>query len=617
MAETILLLPSVATAVPEPQKFSVGADSMEQEQEDRTFNNSEMLLKYFLADIGDFESKARAVVTPQESSSENVDVQLGDPIRDMLTTSDRTTPAHARKPVVLPSSKNDADVHALGHTEIEAQARMKMETKAKVFAYKDCTSAGVPAENMKELVHTQWLGWGLLVLVFVQIAVTGYFFVAFWKWRRDVYIASRSPTLVLLHVVIGGATAVCMYTLVCVGFEVADKAGNFAIVIRLCIFVQSFSAPMLTLPTAMRAMRLYAMAKANARKVAVSESMPVSKIRSASASIGQKSKAMGAMHEANRETLEMRYAVLVGWVGLVVFADAAVFFFWSLDKCEVDLVQTYNGIALSVSALLLLGACIFRVRDVPEAFSIVPELYAMGAVQILLGCLQVGVFVPYAMPDFVSEHVFAYCFVAWGYAGVLTPLFTAYTELYRPLVLTESVNRYREQISSKNDIAFRVQTLGQPEQREIFFQYLDREFMSQMWLFWNDVETFREKSQVEIGGQLNEVARVIYTKYINDGSALDLQLDGDLRIECSHNMQPAQVRADVFDAAQHSVFVKMLCAFPRFLHFKALHPEAFPTMHSLLSASDVDIGKLPSDGNDNGDTELPEHNPELGGIPLE
>lgn len=616
----LLLLPSFATAVSDPPNFSVDADSAEgapskegpgipegnAEEEDPTLQNSAELLKYFLDDIDDRKFKARAsFVTPPESVSE--DVQLGDPIHDMLT-SPRTPSSHADTPVALSSTEKGVDAHVLVHSEIEAQT--------KAFAYRDCASAGVPSEHMKELVHTQWLGWGLLVLVIVQVAVTGYFLAAFYKERRDIYLSSRSPKLILMHVLTGGAMSICMYTLVCVGFEVAHQAGNFAIVVRLCIFVQTFFVPMLAAPIAMRATRLYATAKVNARKVSVSDSMPVSKIRSSSVSSGMKSKATTAMFEANRETVETRYVQLVGWVGLVVMSDATLFFFYSLGKCEVDMVQTYNAIAVSIGGMAVLGYCIYRVRDVPEAFSIVPELYAMGALQILLGCLQLGVFVPYAMPEVVSEYVFAYCFVAWGYLGVFTPLLTAYTELYRPLVLSESVSRYREQINSKNDIAFRVQTLGNPEQREIFFQYLDREFLSQMWLFWKDVETFRDLSSREVG-QLNEVARLVYSKYINEGAPLDVELDDDLRIECSWNMQPTHVRADVFDAAQHSVFVKMLCAFPRYLHFKALHPEAFPTTHSLLSASDQDVVDSLNEGGDNGHTELPEHNPELGGIPLE
>merc|ERR1712093_582363 len=34
--------------------------------------------------------------------------------------------------------------------------------------------------------------------------------------------------------------------------------------------------------------------------------------------------------------------------------------------------------------------------------------------------------------------------------------------------------------------------------------------------------------------------------------------------------------ATMFDAAQNAVYVKMLCAFPRYLHFKFLHPDVLP-----------------------------------------
>merc|ERR1712054_384075 len=69
----------------------------------------------------------------------------------------------------------------------------------------------------------------------------------------------------------------------------------------------------------------------------------------------------------------------------------------------------------------------------------------------------------------------------------------------------------------------------------------------------------------------------MYNKFIRNGAMLDVRLDEDLVLESSWNMHSLEViGSGMYDAAQNAVYVKMLCAYPRYLHFIALNPGVLP-----------------------------------------
>jgi len=449
---------------------------------------------------------------------------------------------------------------------------------------KHCAESAVPSHNIVDFVRTKWVGGGLMAVLILNIATQSYLLYGYLTESSNIVIERRSPMLVTIHVVLGTLMSVLVYTLACVGFNVAHKHDNFAVVMRFCIWTQSFFSPMLAVATISRVLRLRAMARHNEEKPAAAELMPLHSSRSDSSYSNGLDLFMmeGKMIRIRSELSERRYSHFAGALGFVVFLYSTLFYLFALGKCEVDVIQSYNAVSMCLLSMLAMGiwCCMMLwssgdTNGALEAFEVRDELTGMIIAHMLLGGAQLAAFAIFAMPGLVGDQGFAIAYVVWAYIGVLWPLLVSYTQLYRPLALHEGIERYRSKIS-KNESAFQ-KAFTLKEYRERFFQYLDLEFSTELWLFWTDVERFRSLGESATAGtSLSEAARVLFNKYARPGAALDVELDRDLQLESSWNMHTMSSDATMFDAAQNAVYVKMLCAFPRYLHFKFLHPDVLP-----------------------------------------
>lgn len=419
------------------------------------------------------------------------------------------------------------------------------------------------SQELKQLLNMDWLRFGLVVLAALQLILQLYFLPAYLKDRQDMYITSRSPILTVIHSVCG----IVMSILACVGFVAALQ--NFRIVMMVQIWMQSFLVPFLAVPTGLRALRLLSMWRLNSAKKAASELMPLipDKNQVGFASMFQIEAKMIQSHD---DSSEARHVQLACWGATILLLYSIMWYCLSLGRCTVSLVQVYNAIAMNVLSMLWLAFCLFRIRHITDAFRIRNELYAVFWAHLLFSSLQLAAFIVISHSNIMPAVATRVGYLSYAIVGTVWPVFAVYSQLVFPLQLRKRVERYRSKVA-KNEMAFRSR-FDDPVQREIFFKYLDLEFSAELYLFWRDVEVFRSLP----AASTREAGRIIYTKYARDGAMLDVKLDKDLQLESSWNMQSASIGPDMFDVAQNAIYVKMLSAFPRYLHFVALNPTVLP-----------------------------------------
>jgi hypothetical protein len=114
--------------------------------------------------------------------------------------------------------------------------------------------------------------------------------------------------------------------------------------------------------------------------------------------------------------------------------------------------------------------------------------------------------------------------------------------------------------------------------RAYLFAHLASEFASELMLFHAAVEDFRlkhasegedtfEKAQNDskAAAAMKEDAKRLYNSYVREGGPLAVPLTYDTVLECGYRLH-GQTGADMFDACQDAVYVKMMRSYHRFLH---------------------------------------------------
>jgi hypothetical protein len=411
----------------------------------------------------------------------------------------------------------------------------------------------------------------------LQLVIQLYLLPSYLNSRESIYIRNRSPILVAIQSVGGMALSV----LCCVGFSSAEV--KYESILKLFVFLQSFLVPLIALLTALRSLRLAAMFKLNCAKISASETMPLTTEKSQSgwSSVFQVESKMIQSVAAASET---RFLQLTVWSTIVLLLYSVMWVFLAEGKCDMQLVQTYNAIGVSALSIGGLMIGVVQLNGTREAFRMAYELKMTAFLHILFAVPQLAAFCLFTI-DLVASDISAIAYVTYASIGVVWPITTACVQLYFPLALQERVDRYRRKVS-KNEAAFRAR-FDDKANREVFFAYLDLEFCSELWLFWKEVEAFRTLSPAV----LRTAARVMYNKFIRNGAMLDVRLDEDLVLESSWNMHSLEViGSGMYDAAQNAVYVKMLCAFPRYLHFVALNPGILPQPPKITSPSPTILG---------------------------
>jgi hypothetical protein len=228
-------------------------------------------------------------------------------------------------------------------------------------------------------------------------------------------------------------------------------------------------------------------------------------------------------------------------------------------------------------------ACTARARRTIDAFRIKREMLMACVLNVTLGSIVLCSFGLMRLPQlFDGKHQIA-AFVVYHFALLIWLLLALVLTVSLPLVLWQRVERYKQRlIDMEKDFRTRFK---EQAHREVFFRYLELEFSSELFLFWEEVEAFRLLSK---GSAQRDAARIIYNKFIRDGAMLEVGLDYDLQLESSWNLH-STISSDMYDVAQNAIYVKMLRAFPRYLHFIALNPDvlAEPLHGSATTSSDL------------------------------
>jgi hypothetical protein len=228
-------------------------------------------------------------------------------------------------------------------------------------------------------------------------------------------------------------------------------------------------------------------------------------------------------------------------------------------------------------------ACAARARRTIEAFRIKREMYMACVLNVTLGSVVLVAFAFMRLPQLVGGEYQIPAFVVYHFVLLLWLLLSVVLTISLPMVLWKRVERYKQRlIDMEKD--FRTRFKDQAY-REVFFRYLELEFSSELFLFWEEIEAFRGLGK---GSGQRDAARIIYNKYIRDGAMLEVGLDYDLQLESSWNLH-STISSDMYDVAQNAIYVKMLRAYPRYLHFIALNPDvlAEPLHGSATSSCDL------------------------------
>lgn len=457
------------------------------------------------------------------------------------------------------TSQVHVDKGHLLHESLSEIGKASEETKKD-----DCKSYKKASSDLNNYLNENAIRACMIGFTCFLLLLKLYLLPSYLNSRESIYVRNRSPILVAIH----SAAGMMVSVLCCVGFSSAQV--KFDSILKLFVFMQSFLVPLLGLITALRSLRLVAMFKLNCAKLSASETMPLTTEKSQTGwnSVFQVESKM--LHSITAVS-ETRYVQLTIWSTIMLLLYSIMWVFLAEGTCDMQLVQTYNAIGVSGLSILGVIGTVVQLNGTKEAFRLVLELRTMALLHILFAVPQLTAFCFFTIPNLVSSQIGAIAYVTYASIGVVWPVAAAMAQLYFPLALHERVDRYRRKVS-KNEAVFRAR-FEDKANREVFFTYLDLEFCSELWLLWKEVESFRSLPNSTI----RTAARVMYNKFVRKGAMLDVKLDDDLVLESSWNMHSLEmIGSGMYDAAQNAVYVKMLCAFPRYLHFIALNPGVLP-----------------------------------------
>lgn len=353
--------------------------------------------------------------------------------------------------------------------------------------------------------------------------------------------------------------------------------------------MQNFFFPVLMVPLTLRAWRLVALHRLNQDKSQAASLIPL-ELDKTKPGIGSVYEVELLMISRRKEVAETRYLQLASWCVVLFLLYALMWYFLGIGDCISADIQTYNSLAVGTASLIVMVGCTMRARHTVEAFRIKRELLIACTLGVLFGSILLASFAVMRLPHLLGgKHQIA-AFMVWHFALIVWMLLSIAISLSLPLVFWKRVERYKQRLI---DIEKEFRTrFKDAAHRQIFFRYLELEFSSELFLFWEEIEAFRALSK---GSVQRDAARVIYNKFIREGAMLEVGLDYDLQLESSWNLH-STISSDMYDVAQNAIYVKMMRAYPRHLHFIALNPHVLtePLQRSRPSTpgSDFEVDLL-------------------------
>lgn len=441
----------------------------------------------------------------------------------------------------------------------------------------NCDKLKVPVSQIKEFMGYDWAKGCLIGLACLHLAVQLYLLPAFLKERNNIHMRSRSPLLTALGCIIG----ILVSVLSCVGYNMMSE-DQYQTVMKMYTGMQNFFFPVLMVPLSLRAWRLVALHKLNQDKSQAAGLMPL-ELDKTKPGFGSVYEVELLMISKRKEVAESRYLQLGAWCIVLLLLYSLMWYFLGVGDCIAADIQTYNSLAVGVISLVCLVACAARARRTIEAFRIKREMYMACVLNVMLGSVVLAAFGFMRLPQLAGGEYQILAFVVYHFVLLLWLLLSVVLTISLPMVLWKRVERYKQRlIDMEKD--FRTRFKDQAY-REVFFRYLELEFSSELFLFWEEIEAFRGLGK---GSGQRDAARIIYNKYIRDGAMLEVGLDYDLQLESSWNLH-STISSDMYDVAQNAIYVKMLRAYPRYLHFIALNPDvlAEPLHGSATSSCDL------------------------------
>jgi hypothetical protein len=397
----------------------------------------------------------------------------------------------------------------------------------------------------------------------------------FLKERNNIFMRDRSPLLTALACVIGMFVSV----LSCAGYNMLSVA-QYQTVMKLYVMLQNFFFPALVIPLCLRAWRLVALHKLNQDKSQAAALMPL-ELDKTKSGFGSVYEAEILMISRRKEVSETRYIQLALWAMGLILLYSLMWYFLGVGDCISADIQTYNSLGVGAISLVCMVACTFRARRVVEAFKIKREMYIGAFLNLLLGTAVLVSFALVRLPQLMEGKHQIVAFACYHYLLIIWLLLCVVFTISLPLMLWRNVEHYKQRlVNIEKDFRMRFKDKGQ---REVFFRYLELELSSELYLFWEEIEAFRALPK---GGAQREAARIIYNKFVRDGAMLEVGLDYDLQLESSWNLH-STISSDMYDVAQDAIYVKMLRAYPRYLHFIALNPDVLAEPLGQNSSSDL------------------------------
>lgn len=439
----------------------------------------------------------------------------------------------------------------------------------------DCDQLPLPKSQIDEIMDYDWLKGGLIGLACIHLAVQLYLLPVFIKERNNVFMRHRSPLLTALGCICGMFVSV----LSCAGYNMLSVP-QYQTVMKLYVMLQNFFFPALIVPVCLRAWRVVALHKLNQDKSQAAALMPL-ELDKTKSGFGSVYEAEILMISRRKEVSEIRYIQLAVWAMALILLYSLMWYFLGVGDCIAADIQTYNSLAVGAIALACMVGCTLRVRRTVEAFKIKREVYVGCLLHLILGSAVLVSFAFVRLPKLMDgKHQIA-AFAAYHYILITWLLLSVVFTVSLPLILWRNVERYKQRlVNMEKDFRMRFKDRAH---REVFFRYLELELSSELYLFWEEIEAFRSLPK---GGGQREAARIIYNKFIRDGAMLEVGLDYDLQLESSWNLH-STISADMYDVAQDAIYVKMLRAYPRYLHFIALNPDVLAEPLSQNSDSSL------------------------------
>jgi len=431
--------------------------------------------------------------------------------------------------------------------------------------------------RLATLVGQSFGYWALLGLTGVYLILAIALIAVYFNRRAHPAVSPRSPLFVQISAFSGFLVMLAMG----IGRNIFLLRG-FYNSMDVYDWVQNVGLPILLIPQFLRAHRLRALHGAHNEKMRAAKQWLVDDV---SSSKDRQYEMEAQLKQDGRRNAELRYALHFVWICMLLFGYAAVWQ-WAITSCRI-LHTSETLVTVGLNVILTVGywLTIWLLRAFDEPFLVKTELYIIGALctgfQLAQAVIIVTTHTAHAEDSWANAFPISFEYHCAVSAWIMLMLVAE-------LALVAHATRVpRPPKFNKNEIFDSFSDFFNNEiGRKYFEQYLDLELCSESVLFWSDVEAYRqrfsgarridgdhtnslpppveEKSVKAEDAKMRIVARNIYTKYIKDGSMLDLNLDQSLVLEIGDRLT-SNISAYLFDAAQDAIYVKMSQIYQRFL----------------------------------------------------